>query len=284
MAMTRAFADTLLAPIDHSKVNTVAKAIRDLARDVGERIAVSHDIDTGVIENLTIVAAMLAANAVETAKIKDDAITSAKILALAVTAAKLAADAVETAKIKDGAVTAGKLAADAVTTVKILDANVTAAKLAEEYVQTTGNETIAGLKTFSTIPKIPTTAPTVDEEVAGKKYVDDEIVANAVSLDADYDSDWFAVAANTVYTKAHSLGVRPSRVKVMYRLAADSTIYFEIACQETHIQTRGAAIGYDTTNIYLAVGNYANPWGSYPIDAVDGADSATGYYRILAWK
>jgi len=47
-----------------------------------------------------------------------------------VTAAKLAADAVTTAKILDANVTAAKLAADAVTTAKILDANVTAAKLA----------------------------------------------------------------------------------------------------------------------------------------------------------
>lgn len=41
----------------------------------------------------------------------------------------------------------------------------------------TGNQTVAGVKTFSSIPKIPTTAPTADEEVAGKKYVDDNVTA-----------------------------------------------------------------------------------------------------------
>lgn len=55
---------------------------------------------------------------------------SAVIDNASITAAKLAADAVETAKIKDLNVTAGKLAADAVETAKIKNANVTLAKLA----------------------------------------------------------------------------------------------------------------------------------------------------------
>lgn len=40
-----------------------------------------------------------------------------------------------------------------------------------------GAQTAAGVKTFSSIPKIPITAPTVDAEAAGKKYVDDQILA-----------------------------------------------------------------------------------------------------------
>lgn len=41
----------------------------------------------------------------------------------------------------------------------------------------TGAQTVAGVKTFSAIPKIPTTAPTADAEAAGKKYVDDSLKA-----------------------------------------------------------------------------------------------------------
>lgn len=42
-----------------------------------------------------------------------------------------------------------------------------------DYVHLAGNETIAGTKTFSTIPIIPVTAPTLDTEISNKKYVDD---------------------------------------------------------------------------------------------------------------
>lgn len=43
------------------------------------------------------------------------------------------------------------------------------------YVQKTGNETIAGIKTFSSSPVVP--APTTDLQAATKKYVDDSITA-----------------------------------------------------------------------------------------------------------
>lgn len=48
MAMTRSWANALLSPIDHSKVNAVADSVRDLARDVGERFEIEHDVDTGL--------------------------------------------------------------------------------------------------------------------------------------------------------------------------------------------------------------------------------------------
>ena len=40
-------------------------------------------------------------------------------------------------------------------------------------VGTSGNETIAGVKTFSSFPVTPSSAPTADYQVANKKYVDD---------------------------------------------------------------------------------------------------------------
>lgn len=119
------------------------------------------------------------------------------------------------------------------------------------------------------------TAPASDAAIANKKYVDDQIVA-------DYDSGWFAVVGSSGDTKAHSLAVRPSRVKIMYRKATDSTVYFEIGNDE--VSNHGTAVGYDTTNIYIRPGAYVNPLASAVIDAVDGANSTTGQYRILAWK
>jgi len=41
------------------------------------------------------------------------------------------------------------------------------------YVALTGNQTVAGVKTFSSFPVTPSAAPTTDYEVANKKYVDD---------------------------------------------------------------------------------------------------------------
>lgn len=41
------------------------------------------------------------------------------------------------------------------------------------YVALTGNQTIAGIKTFSSFPVTPSSAPTTDYQVANKKYVDD---------------------------------------------------------------------------------------------------------------
>jgi hypothetical protein len=40
-------------------------------------------------------------------------------------------------------------------------------------VSTTGDETIAGIKTFSSFPVTPSSAPTTDYQAANKKYVDD---------------------------------------------------------------------------------------------------------------
>ena len=40
-------------------------------------------------------------------------------------------------------------------------------------VATTGNETVAGIKTFSSFPVTPSSAPTTDYQTANKKYVDD---------------------------------------------------------------------------------------------------------------
>lgn len=43
------------------------------------------------------------------------------------------------------------------------------------YVDLTGNQTVAGVKTFSSFPVTPSSAPTTDYQVANKKYVDDNV-------------------------------------------------------------------------------------------------------------
>ncbi len=136
-------------------------------------------VETVKIKNLNVTTGKIAADAIDGTKIGDDVLDSEHYVAgsidtehianAQITAGKLATDAVETVKIKNLNVTAGKLAADAVETAKIKDNNVTLAKLAlTAFIETllddtdaatarttlgsvglTGNETIAGNKTFS---------------------------------------------------------------------------------------------------------------------------------------
>jgi len=54
-------------------------------------------------------------------------------------------------------------------------------------VGTTGNETIAGIKTFSSIPVLPATNPTTDNQATRKGYVD-SLVSGAIILQGDWNA------------------------------------------------------------------------------------------------
>ena len=84
----------------------------------------SSDLASG-----SIIASLLAADAVETAKIKDLNVTSGKLADGSVLEAKIASSAVTEGKIGSGAVTAAKIGAGAVETAKIADAAITEGKI-----------------------------------------------------------------------------------------------------------------------------------------------------------
>ncbi|MFA7448745.1 MAG: hypothetical protein WCY77_09935 [Weeksellaceae bacterium] len=56
-------------------------------------------------------------------------------------------------------------------------------------VKTTGNQSIAGTKTFTTIPVLPNSNPTTDNQSVRKKYVDDTI-ASAVAWGGTNGKEW----------------------------------------------------------------------------------------------
>jgi len=56
-----------------------------------------------------------------------------------------------------------------------IDTHLAASAPHSGHVDTTGDETVAGIKTFSSFPVTPSSAPTTDYQVANKKYVDDNI-------------------------------------------------------------------------------------------------------------
>jgi hypothetical protein len=64
----------------------------------------------------------------------------------------------------------------------------------------TGNQTVAGVKTFSSFPVTPSSAPTTNYQTANKKYVDDEINAIQTSFYYQEDSDTGGVDYSTLTT------------------------------------------------------------------------------------
>jgi len=59
----------------------------------------------------------------------------------------------------------------------------------DNAVKLTGNQTVAGIKTFSSFPVTPSSAPTANYEVANKKYVDDHSGVGSASTQVTGTTD-----------------------------------------------------------------------------------------------
>ena len=78
----------------------------------------------------------------------------------------------------------------------------------------TGNQTVAGVKTFSSFPVTPSSAPTTNYQAANKKYVDDEIVAAAAPYPKPvYTSGSTTLTGASSNTITHSLTVNQTDVE-----------------------------------------------------------------------
>jgi len=104
-------------------------------------------------------------------------------------------------------------------------------------VSTAGDETIAGVKTFSSFPVTPSAAPTADYETANKKYVDDN---NSSQVSA---ASW----QTGMYYKAGQLVFDPAaeEPKLLYRVVTGYTsgATFEIDATDLKILLVGGAGG-----------------------------------------
>lgn len=69
--------------------------------------------------------------------------------------------------------------------------------VAQNYVKLTGDETVAGVKTFSSFPVTPSSAPTTDYQVANKKYVTDNVPASSTLVHTTGNE---TVAGNKTFT------------------------------------------------------------------------------------
>ena len=95
----------------------------------------------------------------------------------------------------------------------------------DEVVHNTGNETVAGIKTFSSFPVTPSSAPTANYQTANKKYVDDNVGKSPTYLTSpltstSWDGDGRSSAGKTKIDLSAVFGV-PAGVKaVLVRLIA----------------------------------------------------------------
>ena len=105
------------------------------------------------------------------------------------------------------------------------------------YVDLTTNQTVAGIKTFSSFPVTPSSAPTTNYQVANKKYVDDNKTAliggasvqvigttDQTAPGSEGDMPDMSVTLTTVGTKLFCTFVAP-----FYRITRDTRFYFKIA-------------------------------------------------------
>jgi len=68
------------------------------------------------------------------------------------------------------------------------------------FVQTSGNQTVDGIKTFSAIPILPSSNPTSDNQAARKAYVDSQI--GALGIFQNYAMQWTAATTNPSFGNA----------------------------------------------------------------------------------
>jgi hypothetical protein len=145
----------------------------------------------------------------------------------------------------------------------VIDTHLGAANPHSGHVDTSGNETIAGEKTFSTFPITPSAAPDADYEVANMKYVDDEITsATAATKKYEKQAGSDGATSNTVFTISGFTYVQGNDTLVVYvngqkaeevASASDETEYEETS---TSSITFGASLLDDDVVEFYIHGNY----------------------------
>jgi len=111
--------------------------------------------------------------------------------------------------------------------------------------------------------------------------VTDAACTSAISyaLRGFYDSDWFAVSANTAYTKNHNLGTYPTDIEVMGATDAAGT---QNVHRVGYFRDGGTGHGGIVTGITPLACQVNGASGfAYPI-FYGSASSTSGYYRLIA--
>jgi len=96
----------------------------------------------------------------------------------------------------------------------------------------------------------------------------------------DYDSGWFAVTINTVYSFNHNLNSLPANVVLLHNTSSTGAAVSSVVTLVGPQATCRCPLYYSELTVSANTGN----------DAANGtllgrpANSAAGYYRIMAWR
>ncbi|MFA5626269.1 MAG: hypothetical protein WC965_02175 [Thiohalomonadaceae bacterium] len=171
----------------------------------------------------------------------------------------------------------------------------TGAAADNSVVKLTGNQTVAGVKTFSSIPILPASNPTTDNEASRKKYVDDGLATKAatshVHSAADITSGTLDVArggtgAATLTSGSYLVGAGTSAVtfktpgQVLTDIGAAAASHVHAAGDVTSGTFDIARIPTGTTSSTVALGNHNHTFDS--LSNVTITSVGTGH--LLRWN
>ena len=102
----------------------------------------------------------------------------------------------------------------------------------------------------------------------------------AYTLKGRYDSGWFAVSANTKYTKTHNLGCIPLNIELLGATDSSGANCHKVGYYDDGSNTYGGMVWNITTTTF-DINDYPSGF-DYPIRYGASTSSASGYYRITA--
>ena len=134
-------------------------------------------------------------------------------------------------------------------------------------VNNTGNETIAGIKTFSSFPVTPSSAPSSDYQIANKKYIDDQIISAGSGTVTNINSGNGMNFSNITTTGTVTLGT-PSTIN-------PSTTNSLTSNSHTH------AIENVVESMYVGAVDTASPYRTYVLICRTNATSNRNFSGTL---
>ena len=147
-----------------------------------------------------------------------------------------------------------------------------------DFVDKTTAQTIAGIKTFSSIPVLPSTDPTTANEAVRKGYAD------ATYVPLSYKDGWIPVSDTWTYASATTITV-PSGAASIYkvgmgiRLTQSSTVkYFYIVGVADTVLTITGGSDYTLANATISAVSYTNT----PATAI-GFPNAFNYTPVVTY-
>ncbi len=104
----------------------------------------------------------------------------------------------------------------------------------------------------------------------------------AYALKGRYDSGWFAVSANTKYSKTHNLGCIPLHIELLGATDSSGANCHKVGYYDDGSNTYGGMVWNITTTAFDI--NDDTSGFDYPIRYGASTSSASGYYRVIATR